>query len=48
VIHTGHDHILDRGGDGDGLEVLGQFIGAVALFNDLQFPEGLDELLDEE
>ena len=47
MIHTGHNHILDRGRNGNGLEIPDQLISTVDLFNDLQLPEGLNELLNE-
>ena len=46
--HTGHDDVLDRGGDADGLELLRNAIGAVLPLDETKILQGLDELLDEE
>ena len=47
-IHPDHNDILYGGGDRHGLEVLGEFIGAVLSINNPEVFERFDKFLDEE
>ena len=48
VVHPGHDYILDRRGDGEFPDVLGELVLPALSLDDPKVFQGLDELLDEE